>query len=211
MNPRLPRYARLLFLCTLIPIISACATGRYTVPAESAEYPVRDDKALVVFMRASYVGGAITSALFDVSQEKEQLIAIVGPGEKLAHYVDPGKHQFMVVSEAADFMDAELEAGKIYYAIITPRMGMWRARFSLHPFKKVAAEPEFQLDSPELVQWLADCTYVSPNPTGDTWAAENADSIRQKRQEYLVKWNAKPANDKEWRTLRPQDGLPNPL
>ncbi len=42
----------------------------------------------------------------------------------------------MVVSEAADFAKADVEAGKTYYVLVTPRMGWWKARFSLRPLMR---------------------------------------------------------------------------
>lgn len=60
----------------------------------------------------------------------------------------------MVVSEAADFMDAELETGKTYYALVTPRLGVWKARFSLRPMTAV------ELDGQQLREWLDACERI---------------------------------------------------
>ena len=76
---------------------------------------------------------AIQSTVFDVTDDAPRMVGIVSAKTKIAYEVAPGEHHFMVVSEAADFMRADLAAGKTYYALVTPRMGVWRARFSLLP------------------------------------------------------------------------------
>ncbi len=206
-----------LYLMAALLILSGCATGRYTLPVEDPDYQVKADKALVIFMRPSNFGGAITSSLFEIGTPEfkttdKELIAIIGPNEKVAFYTDPGRgKRFMVVSESADFMDANLDPGKVYYAIVTPRMGLWRARFSLHPFKRVADESEFQLDSNNLVDWLDECKFVSPDDGSFAWARNNSESITKKKREYLEKWAEMPEEDKQWRRLEPEDGLDAPI
>lgn len=194
-------------------ILSGCATGRYTQPSPQSDYRTQADKSLIIFMRPSNVGGAISSALFEVNNSgQDTLIGIIGPNEKMTYYTTPRNNkQFMVISENADFMDANLEAGKVYYAIVTPRMGVWRARFSLHPFKRAAKESEFQLNSEDMTDWLNECQFVIPNEASYTWAANNASSINTKKTEYLVKWQRMPESDKQWRRLEPNDGVDSPL
>ena len=102
----------------------------------------------------------------------------------------------MVVSEAADFMAAELEVGKTYYALVTPRLGVWKARFSLRP---VTAE---ELASGKFAEWDDDCRFIENTPASHAWAKENWSDIQSKKVEYLQKWD--PRTDKP--TLRPTDG-----
>src|SRR5678815_5415246 len=81
----------------------------------------KPDQALVIFMRSSAMGGAVQASVFDVSGAGEKLVGIVSTGTKVGYYVAPGERTFMVVSEAADFMQANLVAGRTYYALVTPR------------------------------------------------------------------------------------------
>lgn len=48
----------------------------------------------------------------------------------IAYLAKPGIHRFAVVSEAADFMEADLQAGKTYYANVRRRMGVTTERYS---------------------------------------------------------------------------------
>jgi hypothetical protein len=64
------------------------------------------DKAVVVFLRPSNLGGAIQASVFDVSRGAPSFIGIVSAGTKLAYATAPGLRRFMVIGESADFMDA---------------------------------------------------------------------------------------------------------
>ncbi|PZN84509.1 MAG: hypothetical protein DM484_02725 [Candidatus Methylumidiphilus alinenensis] len=48
----------------------------------------------------------------------------------------------MVVGENADFMEAELFANRTYYVNVAPRMGCWKARFSLNPLSGKVSQEE---------------------------------------------------------------------
>jgi len=125
------------------------------------------------------------SVVYDVTNESADpaLVGIVSAGKKIGLTAPPGQRRFMVVSEAADFMDAELVAGKTYYALVTPRMGMWRVRFSLRPMNA---------SDPELLNYLTTTNWVENTATSAAWSRENMFSVKAKKAEYLVEWLAKP-------------------
>jgi hypothetical protein len=198
-------------LFVLAGFISGCATGRNTVLDPTLAYQARPDKALVILMRPSSFGAAISSAVFDATGDHNELIAVLGPKEKVAYYCPPGDRLFMVIAENADFMEATLEAGKIYYGIVTPRMGVWKARFSLHPFKVNHAEQEFRLDSSNLKEWLTACHFVTPNADAVKYGQEKAFDIQERRADYTARWASMSENDKQWRRLLPADGVSAPI
>ncbi|HTA20915.1 MAG TPA: hypothetical protein VK989_16590 [Polyangia bacterium] len=153
------------------------------------------NESIVVFMRPSSAGFAVQSSVFEVvPAQSSHLVGIVAAKKKVAYHATPGDHLFMVVGESADFMQARLEPGKIYYALVTPRMGMWKARFSLQPVH--AAERG------ALPQWQGDTEWVAVNADSAQWAADNAGNIDSKRDAYLPKWNEKA----ERPVLMPEDG-----
>ena len=152
------------------------------VPVEKASYAPKADKALLVFMRPSGLGFAVQSSVFDITGGDPHFIAIVPAKKKIAHEVPAGTYRFMVIGENADFMDATLAAGKTYYALVDPRMGMWKARFGLEPVH------EAQLASADLKGWLEDCTWVETTPQAFEWAKNNMASIKSKKADYLPDW-----------------------
>ncbi len=104
----------------------------------------------------------------------------------------------MVIGENADFMDAELLAGKTYYVLVTPRPGLWKARFSLRPIH------EEELGTDDFDEWYDASRWVEKTAESDQWAFENMDSIREKQAAYLAKWADKPLAERP--KLYPQDG-----
>ena len=96
--------------------------------ARGVELPAPNpERALVVFLRPG--GSGIHASVY----AGEEFLSFFHKQTCFLYEAKPGKHRFMVVSEAADFLAADLEGGKIYFVLVSPRMGMWRARFSLLP------------------------------------------------------------------------------
>jgi len=196
-----PRLARLALLATLALFASACAgtiKNMKEVAPGSPEPGPAPGKAMVVFLRPSGMAYAVQSSVFVMKDKDPQLVGIVAAKTKLAWQADPGKHLFMVVGESGDFMSAEVEAGKTYFAMVTPRMGMWKARFSLKP-----VGPE-EYVSPEFVLGLNGSRWVETEQASEAWARENADNIRAKYDEYFPKWMEKAEADRP--QLRVTDG-----
>ena len=186
--------------------LGGCASSPMTVAPEQTLPTVKADEAQVVFMRTSSFGGAISAALFDVTDDQTRYIGISTVGTRIAVKTTPGKHRYMVVSEAADFMEAELVGGKTYYAMVTPRMGAWRARFSLWPIRK-GPGGEFSHEDEKIAKWRDSTKLLVQSQASLDWYAENKASVESKKQEYLPVWRTKTPADRAERTLKPEDGL----
>jgi hypothetical protein len=133
----------------------------------------------VIFLRPSSFGGGVQSSIFDVSQGPPNFVGIVSAGTKLAYATAPSLHRFMVIGESADFMDAEFVLGKTYYALVEPRMGAWKARFSLRPVNA---------NDRDLARWLDSCTWVENTPGSTEWARNHMIEIQEKQVKYLAAW-----------------------
>jgi hypothetical protein len=186
----------LLLLALLLGGCAGHSDYMASVPAENAHYAPKPDKAMIVFMRPSGLGFAVQSSVFDVTSGTPEFIAIVPAKKKVAHEVAPGKYRFMVIGENADFMDADLAAGKTYYAVVAPGMGMWKARFYFEPVKTAGA-------SSDLAGWLADCEWVENTPQALDWSRGAMASVQGKKSDYLPDWMK--ATDKS--VLAAADGL----
>lgn len=168
------------------------------LPADAAVPAPAPGKAIVVFMRPSGVGYAIQSSVFEVKNGKPELVGIVAAKAKVAHQVDPGQHLFMVASEAGDFMTADVRAGKTYYALVTPRPGVWKARFSLAPVTGA------DLSSERFNEWFNACRLVEPGPETAVWARENQGDVEAKYAKYYPEWTTKPEAARP--SVRAEDG-----
>lgn len=164
------------------------------------------DKAQVVFMRVSALGGAVQASLFDTTSGTPEFIGISSTGTKLAYMVEPGERTFMVTGESADYLQANLEAGKTYYAVVAPRMGVWSARFSLRPIHKNRVfDNDFNMENSKFEKWLKDTTLVENAPTAIEWFEKNKGKIAKKHSKYWSAWNEKSVQDKKQFTLNPAD------
>lgn len=161
---------------------------------------VNQGEATIVFMRASMLGAAITAAVYDVTEPESKFIGLIDHSSKLAYSVTPGEHTFMVVSEAADFMKVTASAGKTYYALVTPRPGAWRARFSFKPLRQA------DLNGPDFPKWDSGTQLMENSPKSEAWAAHNASSVNAKRASYWAEWSGKAAVQQDSQTLREEDG-----
>ncbi len=193
------KFIKLSLLIITLGLIQACTSSHLQpvtgADATSAMKP-QPGKALVVFMRTSIVGGAIQASVYD----DDQYISTVSAGTRIAYQATPGEHMFMVIGESADFMKATLTEGKTYYALVTPRIGLWKARFSFRPIHK---------DKPwsEIDEMVKDTDLMTPNADGHQWAKDNAQSIQDKKAEYLQKWLTKDKNAQAEATLYAEDGF----
>ena len=132
--------AKWIGVVVLLLAVAGCAgRSKYMqdVPAGQADYVPEPGRTLVIFMRPSGFGFAIQSSVFDITDGEPEFLGIVSAKTKIAHNADPGEHRYMVIGENAGFLEADLLADRTYYSLVTPRMGVWKARFSLKPVRKL--------------------------------------------------------------------------
>lgn len=151
----------------------------------------------VVFMRPSGMGGAVAATVFDVTDSDSKIIGIINMRGRLSYAVKPGIHTFMVVSEAADFMQVNVIPGKTYYALVRPRMGAWKARFSFEPLRGGDSRAE---------QWERSTSLVNNPARAQAWFRDNAASVEDKRSRYWPEWSNKPESARAAQTLTAEDG-----
>lgn len=192
---------RLIGILTLLMLLGATTYASSSMMASSQRtLTPKSDQALIIFMRSTFVGSLISASLFDVSGDDTKFIGVIKNGTKLAYDLTPGEHTFMVVSEAADFMKVTVVPGKTYYALIVPRTGAWKARFSFRPLR------QGDLASQNFIEWDAKTQLVENTPESEAWASKHATDINDKRARYWQKWSTKPAGQQETQSLKAEDG-----
>jgi hypothetical protein len=190
--------ARAVTLSVVTLVGLGCAGSvQHMTAVPNVNYAATANEAVVIFMRPSGMGFAIQSSVFEVPDgQPARLVGIVAAKKKLAYRTTPGDHMFMTIGESADFMQARLEPGKVYYALVTPRMGAWKARFSLRPVHVA--------DRAELASWQSGTEWVQTNEDTMRWAAENSADVEAKRAKYFPEWMEKLPADRP--VLVPEDG-----
>lgn len=191
-------------IAALAIALGACGGAAQMIPAGDAP-ALRPGEALIVFMRPSNYGGLVASSVFDVTTAETRFVGIVYPGNKFAHAAPAGEHTFMVVGESADFMRATVVAGRTYHALVTPRIGVWKARFSFRPVRQA------ELGGSEFADWDAATRFVTNSPASLNWAVQNAADVNSKRAQYWPEWMSKPPHQQLSQTLNAEDGKPTAL
>lgn len=113
---------KLLFAAIIILSASTFSAAQDIAPAPA-------DKAVVYFVRTSSLGFAINFSYFDSAQ----LIGRFNGPKYIRYECAPGPHLFWARSENRDFVNADLEAGKIYFLEAVPQMGAMKAAVRLEP------------------------------------------------------------------------------
>jgi len=197
---------KIIVCLTFIWLITGCQSTLMETATEQKLTNAQTGKAQVVFMRSAFVGHAIQASVFDVTQGSPEFIGIISNDTKIAYDVKPGKHMFMVVGESADFIEATVEENKTYFSIVTPRMGFWKARFSLFPVRNDDTG-KFQYNSKQFNKMRKDSNFVTTSPKAQQWANKNAASITKKLNKYLPEWKLKDIEKKQQATINVIDHL----
>ena len=82
--------------------------------------PAPENKAVVYFARTAMMGFVVEFFYYDSAS----FIAKANSTNYVRYECDPGFHIFWGKSENVSFLEAELEAGKIYFIEVMPRMSM---------------------------------------------------------------------------------------
>lgn len=88
--------------------------------------------AMVTFIRSGMVGKAIQFGIWD----SDEWIGVLASNSYIQYQAAAGKHLFMARAENWSCVEADLEAGKNYFLIVKPRMGVWKARVAMDPVNK---------------------------------------------------------------------------
>jgi len=167
--------------------------------------PASKKKAKIVFMRTSFVSGAINSELFEIAKGKIKFIGSIPMGSKIVHETKPGKKVYMAYGIAADFMLADVRAGKTYYSIVRPNCGT--GGFAPTPVRTDGTS-DFNTSSSDFKEWVSGTELIEPIPAyAKAWFAKEQKNILSAYKEYWKRFQTKTPNEKAQRSLTPLDGM----
>ena len=176
--------------------------------------PAPADQAQIVFMRSTFVARALRASVFDVTTEEPVFVGDVPNGARFVHRVAPGEHLFMFFGyESADFLRAEVEAGRTYWVMVTPFPGVITYRFSFRPIRGEATGP-FSVHSADFAEWVGATEIVENTPESLDWSDAEMAKVARMRARFWPEWSGKPARQRDSQTLRVGDGQlgePGPL
>ena len=173
--------------------------------ANQAISPASKQKAKIVFMRTSFVAGAINAELFEIANGKMKFIGSIPTGSKISFETTPGKKVYMAYGIAADFMIADVRAGKTYYSIVRPNWGT--GGFAPTPIRTDSTS-EFNTSTEDFKEWVSSTELIEPIPAdAKKWFAVEQKNVLAQYKEYWKRFQAKTPNAKAERTMNPNDGL----
>ena len=196
------RKFKILFLVLITLGLGACGGTMIKAPSQHVK-PPSSGKATIVFMRTSFVSGAIGVEMLDVTNGELKFIGNLAMGDKIAYETTPGDKVFMAYGVAADFMKGKVKAGKTYYVIVRPNWGT--GGFAPTPVRKNYSE--FNMDMPEFNNWVSDTDLVIPGPETTSWFKENKPQLEEVYKEYWPRFQTKTPEEIEERTLNTEDGV----
>jgi hypothetical protein len=189
------------FTCLLVVGSSSCAgqAGEVKHMREVANVDTRatPDGSVVVFIRASGMGSAVQSSVFEVTDGSSPvLVGILAAKKKVAYRTTPGRHMFMIVGENADFLDSNLAPGKVYHVVTAMGPGAFKPWFALRPVRGA--------ERADLPGWLRETSWVETTDGSFRWAEDHASSIQAKRTQYFPEWLRRPPERRD--AIAPEDG-----
>ncbi len=156
---------RVFLLAVIVGVLPACASSMM-MRTEEVVKP-GPDYAVVNFLRPSSYGGAIKFGVWD----KENFIGILTPKNYIQYKAAPGEHIFMARAENWAVIKAKVEAGKTYYILGAPRMGVWKARVAL----EVVRPGDKRID-----KWMDSCTPITVDPAQrEAYVRDRIDNVKQ--------------------------------
>lgn len=191
----------------LLAAVTGCSSTPKLMASGKAVFPSEPDKARVVFLRYSSFAALVDEAfVFVLDGDEERFIGQLPTGRRIQVDLTPGKHTFMVSGSTADFMNAELVAGKTYYVIVTPHYSSNGIGFSPWPIRK--QEGDYMQSSDQFKKWLAKCKPLTViGPAANDWLLKQGDQFHQQRTTDHARWLSKSAADVDRRTLHAEDGV----
>lgn len=122
-------------------------------PAVRIPAPPQGKGQIVFYRTGTIVGSAMGCSV----NEKGQKISSLGAGRYFILVTDPGRHEYMVKSEAKDFLALQVEADETQYAMCRIKMGIMAGRPDLKP----STEADFRKAGTDR---LVDAEDMGPGP-----------------------------------------------
>ncbi len=91
----------------------------------------KQGKSLVYIMRSNSLGSALNFRVYD----KDKFLGALPSKAYFTYECDPGAHLFWAASENRDYVEASLEADKVYVIDLRAKVGMFIAAVGVEPYE----------------------------------------------------------------------------
>lgn len=156
------------------------------------------DLAYVCFLRPSNFGAAATFRIFDAQQ---RFLGEAVSGSYWTVPLEQGEHWLYSWGENVTVVNANVLAGRTYYVVVRPRLGVLGARVQL-----TALAPRSE-DWAKLGDWLSESEeLVADTSAGQRELDSDLSLVHDKMFEAVQVWRRMNAREREVHTLHPSDG-----
>ena len=173
-------------MSTIGPVIRSCsllllgilASGCASTPSQMVRATgtpqLESGKALVTFLRPSSYGGAVSFGIWD----SEQFVGELKGKTSVSYLASPGEHVFFAKAENWAVTKATLAAGKRYYVLMRPRMGLMKAGVIMDPVK--SSTPDAEIEG-----WQRESPLFAPDPAKvEAYTREWLPQVRKAIENY---------------------------
>lgn len=190
----------LLLLGIAVMVMAGCASSlmQRVDPGQMSEM-VKSDEAAIVFFRPNLAGGGIQSYVIEGNEDGNvNFVAVISSRTKYLHRTTPGRHLYFVgrVGGFGQMLEANLEAGKTYYAYIFLGLLM-------------GVIPVSDPSDEALKKYLASCNWVQNTPEGQDWFQTSLPSLQGAYTKALTAHQAAAPEAKA--LMLPEYGTDTPL
>jgi hypothetical protein len=185
-------------------VLSGCSSAPMMKLSAQKITPAGPNEVKIVFMRTSFVAGAIGADLFEVVNGDLKYIGSLGMGQKIVYTTTPGKKVFMAYGTAADFMLGNIEGGKIYYSIVRPN---WGSGGMIPTPIRNDGTTDYNTSIKEFPEWVSGTNLVGPKPDAAAWFESKKADFTKTYKTYWDKFQTKTDAQKAERTLLSKDGV----
>jgi hypothetical protein len=167
-------------------VLAGCLShrGMREVAPDAVRLAPAADQATIIFLRPARAG--TTTSLFELRGSEQRFIGLLVSDTRLVYRTAPGRTRFMVIGLSADFLDADLAAGKTYQVAVLLGQGPSEQFFVLRPVRP-------GMPQAAAVQYCqSSCTWLENTERSEAWARREASSIQRKKARYLPAWEGQP-------------------
>ena len=190
-----------LWLCLSIGV-AGCASRGMMAKDENPTTPT-PDRAVITLMYPRQPTDFVSVSVYDVTEPQTKFIGILENGSKIAYPVPAGKYTFMIVANSTDFLDAQVAAGKTYYAVVEQTQPHAAGLMFRYAFRAVRAAEIDSADFREINRWTP---FRAKTAKADAWYGTTESSVRNRREANLPIWGVRTAAERSSRTLNVEDG-----
>ncbi|MFL0804305.1 MAG: DUF2846 domain-containing protein [Agarilytica sp.] len=171
-------------------MLSGCTTYDFYRVSDDQVIPgLVADKAQVIFLRPSGgVMGGLHAVIFDVTDEKQEIVGVAPAKSKFAMNLTPGKHRLLSTNGLqGHIMELNVLAGKRYFVLVRPIYGNG---FQLRPLKP-SADDEFGQNNAKFPSWVSETKMAVVADDIHQWHAKFAKNINKVQVRADKVWDEK--------------------